>query len=289
MNRRFTVTITTQQLPSRGASLANSLRCVNTSYTWLFALVFFGKNFSGPGLVSSQQFNSASTAQVTLIEFEFGGGISYHIPGTEFYGPHHDDELCVHPAASPLEFDFSNNQLRRQAADKWKNPFNPYALRVASLSGDQCVVHQEHAIKVCSLMGPKKCAAMTCLPDKNFLDLDPPQRRTDRGKLIGARPATDKLLAAAEKGNLKQLQRALREGADVDAVDEVHGKSSLMYASRRGDVLMVKALIAAGASTELQDNQGLVALDHNEKYLEFLHMKMSHEQQVSWAADFTPA
>ena len=96
-------------------------------------------------------------------------------------------------------------------------------------------------------------------------------------------------VVCTEQGQGRLGRDAGAAGADVDAVDEVHGKSSLMYASRRGDVLMVKALIAAGASTELQDNQGLVALDHNEKYLEFLHMKMSHEQQVSWAADFTPA
>lgn len=266
--------------PRRGLSLGSVLSLAKVHQVTLVVLLFFQHVSWGPGLVSSQQFNSAGTAQVTLIEFEYGGAITYKIPATEFYGPQHDVDLCIHPAVNPLDFDFSNDQLRRQPADVWKNPFNAYALRVASLAGDQCVVHQEDAINVCSLMGPSKCAAMTCLPDKNFLDLDPPQRRTDSGKLIGALPVTVKLLAAAEEGNLNQVRQALVDGADVDAVDGVHGKSSLMYAARRGDVLMVKALLASGASTELRDNQGLVAQDHNVEYLEHLHVKMNHEQQV---------
>ena len=255
-------------------------RQLNAGRVVIATFIFSHCLSSGPSLVSSQQFNRAATAQVTLIEFEYGGAISHQIPGSEFYGPQHDKSLCIHPAVDPRDFDLNNDQLRRNTPDKWDNPFNDYALRVQSIAGDECVVHQEDAIYVCSQMGPEKCKAITCLPEKNFMHLDPPQRRTDSGELIGARASTERLLKAAEAGNVRQLQQAINDGADVDAVDGEYGRSSLMYAARRGDVYMVKALLAAGASTELRDNQGMVAQDYNEKYLETVQIKLNHEQQV---------
>ena len=82
-------------------------RQLNAGRVVIATFIFSHCLSSGPSLVSSQQFNRAATAQVTLIEFEYGGAISHQIPGSEFYGPQHDKTLCIHPAVNPRDFDLN--------------------------------------------------------------------------------------------------------------------------------------------------------------------------------------
>ena len=151
-------------------------------------------------------------------------------------GPGHDRELCIHPASPHLQ------------------------------NGEdiQCLMHKEDAIEVCVRL--EGCVAVSCFPEDNYESLDPSQFRSDQGILMDQREPTERLLVAAESGNLEQLVMALKSGADVDAVDPIYERTALMMAARRGDVQQVRELLNAGASTRIKDRQHLSALDHSRAF-----------------------
>lgn len=72
--------------------------------------------------------------------------------------------------------------------------------------------------------------------------------------------ATGRLLSAtmADKGHdsVEDAQKALDEGADINAQDERSGQTALMAASLRGKPQLVKFLLAKGADPTIGENQG---------------------------------
>ena len=74
--------------------------------------------------------------------------------------------------------------------------------------------------------------------------------------------ATEELMDAADRGTVKELRRAIEDGADVNAKrNDAEGATALMWVAYRGEVAMVKELIKAGADLNAVDNQGHSAVD----------------------------
>src|SRR4051812_39012109 len=63
------------------------------------------------------------------------------------------------------------------------------------------------------------------------------------------------LLAAARKGDARQVQELLDRGAPVNAADK-NGRTALMAAASRGHADVVRVLLAKGAKTDARDKQG---------------------------------
>jgi ankyrin repeat protein len=66
-------------------------------------------------------------------------------------------------------------------------------------------------------------------------------------------------LRAASKGNLKNVQTALRKKVNVNVTDS-EGMTALMHAARRGQREMVEFLIKKGANPNVQDTYGMTAV-----------------------------
>ena len=69
---------------------------------------------------------------------------------------------------------------------------------------------------------------------------------------------TERLLAAAEAGNLPEIEAALAAGADVNGYDEraaTRGQTTLILAARRGLAEAVRRLLAAGADPNRTDRR----------------------------------
>jgi hypothetical protein len=85
----------------------------------------------------------------------------------------------------------------------------------------------------------------------------------------------NRLMLAAESGNLAEVERLLTENLDINAVDNF-SQSALMLAASRGHFEVVKTLVAKGASVKNWDEWGWSALMHgvvagNFKIVKFLH------------------
>ena len=77
-------------------------------------------------------------------------------------------------------------------------------------------------------------------------------------------PATvapaQRLLRAAQSGDVAGVRAALADGAPADSAD-ARGRTALMWAARRGDTASVRALLAAGADPTRTDGAGHTAAD----------------------------
>ena len=69
----------------------------------------------------------------------------------------------------------------------------------------------------------------------------------------------DKLIQAAEKGNLLDVQAVLADGADVNA-RTAKSMTPLMMASRKGHTEIVKLLLDRGADVNVKSIDGYTAL-----------------------------
>ncbi len=67
--------------------------------------------------------------------------------------------------------------------------------------------------------------------------------------------ADDNLLKAAQNGDLDDINRAFRAGADVNAANAT-GKTALHIAAQRGDAPAIQALLQAGADMNAMDDAG---------------------------------
>ena len=63
----------------------------------------------------------------------------------------------------------------------------------------------------------------------------------------------DKLIAAAESGDIATVSRLIEEGVDLDQVDQ-RGRTAMMAATHGNHPSVVKALIDAGADVDSQDH-----------------------------------
>ena len=82
-------------------------------------------------------------------------------------------------------------------------------------------------------------------------------------KLYSISPISDYLLFSSEKGHVQNVKKALQSGADINSRD-YFGRTSLIYASMRGDIEMVTILMkfGAAASMNFKDRNGKTALDY---------------------------
>ena len=78
-------------------------------------------------------------------------------------------------------------------------------------------------------------------------------------EVIGIANNKAPLLLAIRNGNLKEARLLIKNGADIDAVDDTND-TALIWASVNGNLEMVKLLLEAGANTEIKDNNGNTAL-----------------------------
>ena len=65
----------------------------------------------------------------------------------------------------------------------------------------------------------------------------------------------DKLIAAAEKGDVESVKGLIGKWADVDATDK-YGWTALHWAALYGHTDVAKILVGSGADMEVQDNEG---------------------------------
>lgn len=64
------------------------------------------------------------------------------------------------------------------------------------------------------------------------------------------------LLHAAAQGNLAELKRAIRAGANLNVIDPESGNSPLLWASFTGQLEAIKLLLNAGANLEVESSDG---------------------------------
>lgn len=212
--------------------------------------------------VTAQEFDHMH-AKVMVVDVDYGSSeISFSIPHTTFSGPGHNRDLCIHPSPDMTATAAYPDQPPVEEGYQHRG-VTPLIVThaVEARVPQQCVVHQVDALAVCAKLDG--CKAMTCLPLDNFASLDPAQHKTDQGPLIGVKTSTLQMAEAAVTGNYAQLEAALMDKSDVDAVDYVTGRTALMEAAKRGDLRQVELLINWGASAEMVDHEGLKALDHS--------------------------
>ena len=105
----------------------------------------------------------------------------------------------------------------------------------------------------------------TCVA-KVFLKRAPETAETEHGRAPTQRGVA--FVAAARKGDLGAVEKALSDGTDVNARDGI-GSTALMMAARRGDVALVRRLIDVGANPGLTNTLGqsavILATKHGHK------------------------
>ena len=69
-------------------------------------------------------------------------------------------------------------------------------------------------------------------------------------------------LKLCETGTLREVEDAIKAGANVNATDN-YGWSALMYAAQRNNPDIITALINSGADVELKDRLGRRAIDYD--------------------------
>ena len=70
------------------------------------------------------------------------------------------------------------------------------------------------------------------------------------------------LMLAASNGNAERVNTLLGKGVHVNWTDATRNWSALIYAIRKGDAGIVRALIDAGADVTIKDKDGRDAVDH---------------------------
>ena len=88
-----------------------------------------------------------------------------------------------------------------------------------------------------------------------------PGLRAARAKASQSLGVQQAFIEAARAGNTAQLENLLQQGAQLNAADET-GRTALMWAAINNQIATVQKLLALGASTAIQDRDGLNALQH---------------------------
>lgn len=81
-------------------------------------------------------------------------------------------------------------------------------------------------------------------------------------KLRGYESDEKSFHAAARAGDVMAITAFLDSGIDVDARSDSDGRTVLINAAARGDLNVVKLLLARGADVNAKDNKGYTALQH---------------------------
>ena len=110
---------------------------------------------------------------------------------------------------------------------------------------------------------PLSAAAATALPSPPTAAR--PKRRRNRGRLRsddgGDHDCNSRLRFAAKRGRVGDVRRWLRDGADVNHLDERTGFGALHHAAWNGHVAVIRVLLAEGADATLCNHMGETAAD----------------------------
>src|SRR6516164_234999 len=90
------------------------------------------------------------------------------------------------------------------------------------------------------------------------------------------------LLKAAKNGDLRVMQAALKNGAEIDCQDG-DGKTALMWAAHHGKIEAARCLLEKGANPALRDN-----LERNAVFWAYSFQqpgKKFFERGISWEID----
>jgi ankyrin repeat protein len=82
----------------------------------------------------------------------------------------------------------------------------------------------------------------------------------------GASLNEDNILDAIDSDLPEMVRFVIESGIDIDRVRFSDGKTSLMYAIKRGNIEICQMLIEAGADLSLSDNEGKTALGYAKQY-----------------------
>jgi ankyrin repeat protein len=75
----------------------------------------------------------------------------------------------------------------------------------------------------------------------------------------GCTNSMEKLMTAAQKGDVQAVEAQLADGTPVDTTDPT-GSTALLYAAGKGHAELVELLIAKGADVNVKDNEGFMPL-----------------------------
>jgi len=105
--------------------------------------------------------------------------------------------------------------------------------------------------------------------------LDDGIERTPEDRLDGA------LLEAARDGRPLNAKRLLERGANINARDDEHGATALIYAGGNRHIKVVRLLIENGADVNLQDKSGRTALMGGADYPEIVEILLNNGADVN--------
>ncbi len=77
--------------------------------------------------------------------------------------------------------------------------------------------------------------------------------------MAGCTDSMEKLMTAAQKGDVQAVEAQLEEGTPVDTTDPT-GSTALLYAAGKGHTELVAFLISKGADVNVKDNEGFMPL-----------------------------
>jgi ankyrin repeat protein len=77
--------------------------------------------------------------------------------------------------------------------------------------------------------------------------------------IAGCTDSMEKLMTAAQKGDVQAVETQLEEGTPVDTPDPT-GSTALLYAAGKGHTELVAFLISRGADVNVKDNEGFMPL-----------------------------
>lgn len=138
------------------------------------------------------------------------------------------------------------------------------------------------------------CFAMVCSATSASAQQEPPEREPTDEEIAQALPP---LMRAAWKGQVDEVRRLLKEGADVNQTIDL-GFSALMVAASLGHLDVIKVLLDAGA-----DPNGVAGLSHplaiitplnaamsrrNKKRLETIDMLIAGGAKVNTSSSLQP-
>lgn len=79
------------------------------------------------------------------------------------------------------------------------------------------------------------------------------------GQVSKTDPMSEALVEAAAKGNIREVERLIGAGVDLDTRDRT-GRTPLMAATQKGHLDLVKLLLDKGAQINAKDKSGETAL-----------------------------
>lgn len=98
----------------------------------------------------------------------------------------------------------------------------------------------------------------------------------------GVTQYSEALRVAANRNRLEDLKVFIANEIDIDSIDPDTGKTALHIASQKNHILIIKALIAAGANTQIQDYAGKYAIDYAKVNQQLLNLFLDEILEYAW-------